>query len=170
MQLFIVLLIVVGTLVGAGVVIALVLRSKGEKKSIQSVMEALNITFAPIGSASFWIKRDWHDTLFLSRIKEVTGDLSAFEGKTAEEKLEAELEKNRKKQRELEKGGVTVNGIDWNYAIATYKVEGNTLVRALLAVTGSGTSGLYFHVSLGTPDTIPGTSVEDLLSGLTSSR
>jgi hypothetical protein len=169
MRLFILLLIVVGSIVGAIVVVILKATSVASKKNITVVMSELNLSFSPIRSDSFWIKRDWNDTLFISNSNNITGNLTSYEGISAGEKLESMINKNLKKQKDIEKGNISVNGINWIYALPTYALEGGTLSRQLVAVTGNSSCGLIFNVSLGNTNSMSETDLSELLSGLSLS-
>lgn len=146
MKSFVIVLVVAGTLIGLGVVLLLEAHSKIRSKGISQAMNALHMSFS--ADRSFWASREWNDTHFVSQYKDITGSLKEFTNQTVQAEIDAVLQKSIKKQTQLIQGQITVNGIQWAWAIGTFKVEAGALARTLYAATGNGNIGLLFCVNM----------------------
>jgi hypothetical protein len=146
------------------------LMSRTQNKGLKSAMKELGIAFSPKTPDSFWVSRTWYDTTFNSRIPSVSGNLETFSDMPLEQRMNKELIRLQTRQKDLFRGNVVVNEIPWNYVMSTNDNGSGTVIRTLIAVTGSESKGLLFEVFLGKVGTFPEENLEEIFSAFMRSQ
>ncbi len=145
MKTFIILFLVAGTVIGFIISVAVAISGKMGGKRITKAFQALEYEWRP---SEVWPLRSMKDMTILKSDLGFVGNLDAYSGKDPKAVLREKLNKQSRRRIGIKEMAATVNGIRWEYAVGTYKIEGGRVVRDLIGVAGDSNQCLLFQCNL----------------------